>query len=63
MPYNTGDVGSITGQGTKIPHATKKLSLHATNTEPVHVTTYRVHMPHQKFLHDTWKILYAATKT
>ena len=29
-----GDRGSIPGQGTKIPHATGQLSLHATTTEP-----------------------------
>ena len=25
-PYNAGDVGSISGQGTKIPHAVGQLS-------------------------------------
>ena len=30
LPSNTGDVGSIPGWGTKIPHATGQLSLHAT---------------------------------
>ena len=29
-PSNVGDVGSIPGWGTKIPHATEGLSLHAT---------------------------------
>ena len=32
-PYNAGDVGSIPGQGTKIPHAVGQLSLRATTTE------------------------------
>ena len=32
-PHNAGDVGSIPGQGTKIPHAEGQLSLHATTTE------------------------------
>ena len=32
---NAGDTGSIPGQGTKIPHATGKLSLSAANTEPM----------------------------
>ena len=32
-PSNAGDVGSIPGQGTKIPHATGQLSLSATTTE------------------------------
>ena len=30
---NTGDKGSIPGQGTKIPHAEGQLSLHATSRE------------------------------
>ena len=30
LPSNTGDVGSIPGWGTKIPHATGQPSLHAT---------------------------------
>ena len=32
-PSNAGDVGSIPGQGTKIPHAAGKLSPCATTTE------------------------------
>ena len=32
-PFNTGDAGSIPGQGTKIPHATGQLSPSATTTE------------------------------
>ena len=32
-PSNAEDVGSIPGWGTKIPHATGQLSLHATTTE------------------------------
>ena len=35
LPWNAGDIGSIPGQGTKIPHATKQLSLHTTTREPV----------------------------
>ena len=34
LPSNAGDVGSITGQGIKIPHATGQLSPHA--LEPTH---------------------------
>ena len=34
-PSNAGDVGSIPGPGTKIPHAARQLSLHATAREPV----------------------------
>ena len=33
-PSNAGDAGSITGQGTKIPHAAGQLSLRAATTEP-----------------------------
>ena len=32
-PSNAGDMGSIPGQGTKIPHATGQLSPHATTTD------------------------------
>ena len=35
LPWNAGDIGSIPGQGTKIPHATKQLSLHTITREPV----------------------------
>ena len=38
LPYNAGDVGSIPGQGSKIPHATGQLSLHATTTELTHLS-------------------------
>ena len=34
-PCNTGDLGSIPGQETKIPHASEQLSLQATTAEPV----------------------------
>ena len=33
-PANAGDVGSIPGWGTKIPHAVEQLSPWATTTEP-----------------------------
>ena len=40
-PSNAGDVGSIPGRGTKIPHATRQLSPHATTREkPVHHNEY-----------------------
>ena len=32
-PSNAGHMGSIPGQGTKIPHATGQLSPHSTNRE------------------------------
>ena len=34
LPSNTGDLGSIPGQGTKIAHAAGQLSPRATTTEP-----------------------------
>ena len=33
LTYNIGDMGSIPGQGTKIPHAIGQPSLHATTRE------------------------------
>ena len=38
LPYNAGDVRSIPGQGTKIPHAAGQLSLCATTTEPARLS-------------------------
>ena len=35
-PSNAGDMGSISGQGTKIPHAMGQLSLCPATTEPTH---------------------------
>ena len=34
LTYNIGDMGSIPGQGTKIPHAEKQPSLSNATTEP-----------------------------
>ena len=36
-PSNAGDVGSIPGWGTKIPHDAGQLSPCAATTEPVHL--------------------------
>ena len=33
-PSNTGDMGLISGQGTKIPHALEQLSQRTTTKEP-----------------------------
>ena len=41
-PSNAGDVGSLPGRGTKIPHATGQLSLCAATTEPA---CSRAHVP------------------
>ena len=37
LPLNAGDLGSIPGQGTKIPHALEQLSPGSTTTEPKHL--------------------------
>ena len=34
LPCNTGYLGLIPGQGTKIPHASEQLTLHAISIEP-----------------------------
>ena len=36
LPSNAEDMDSITDQGTKISHARRQLSLHATTREPAH---------------------------
>ena len=36
LPCKAGDVGSIPGWGTKIPHALEQLSLCAATPEPTH---------------------------
>ena len=36
LPSNAKDMGSIPGQGTKIPHTAWQVSPHATAPEPVH---------------------------
>ena len=41
-PSNEGDVGSIPGRGSKIPHAAGQLSLHDATTEPM---CSRAHVP------------------
>ena len=40
---NTGDVGSMPGQGTKIAHVSKQLSLPTVTTEPKH-HSQRIHV-------------------
>ena len=36
LPLNAGDLGSIPGQGTKIPHALEQLSPHGQQLESMH---------------------------
>ena len=38
-PCNAGDMGSIPGWGTKIPHAMEQISPQATSTETVSAST------------------------
>ena len=73
-PSNAGDVGSIPGQGARIPHATGHLGPCATTAEPVHS---RARTPQLERLHAATtepvcsgahmpqleKNLHAATKT
>ena len=35
LPYNAGDMGSIPGLGTKIPHSGEQLSRCPTSAEPM----------------------------
>jgi len=35
LPCNAGNIGSIPGRGSKIPHSAEQLSLSSTDTEPV----------------------------
>ena len=50
LPSNTGDMGSIPGQGTTIPHAVGQLSLRTATTEP---TCSRAHAPQLESLSAT----------
>ena len=52
LPCDAGNASLIPGQRTKIPHAERQLSLHATTTEPVCSGT------HEQQLESLW----AATK-
>ena len=56
-PCNSGDVGSIPGQGTKILQATGLLNLCTT------IRDSTCKKKKKKILHDTVKITCAATKT
>ena len=75
LPSNAGDVGSIPGQGTKIPHAAGQLSPCTATTEPTRfgahapqlersrVPQRRAHARQQKIPLAAMKIPRAATKT
>ena len=56
LPSSAGDVGSITGQRTKIPHAAGQLSLCATARESLDASTETQHSP-EKTLRRVYKIL------
>ena len=57
-PCNAGDVGSIPGWGTKLPHAVEQLNLHVTTTEPACSGAQVPQLPSPH----TVKILHAVTK-
>ena len=61
-PSSAGDMGSIPGRGTKIPHATGQLSPRATTRE-MPAPQQRARLLQRKMLHATTKIPCAATKT
>ena len=62
LPCNTGDMGLMPGQGTKIPYAVELLSLSAAITEPM-CHNCRAHVLQQKIPHGARKILHATAKT
>ena len=57
---NTGDMGSIPGQGTKIPHALQQLSLRSGDRKP---QLERVLGSQRTIPQETMKTLNATTKT
>ena len=59
-PSNARNMGSIPGQGIKIPYAAEQLSLHVTTTEHEN-HNHRVWVQ-GKILHDATKIPHTATK-
>ena len=74
LPSNVGDVGSISGRATKIPHVIGQLSPHAKTTEPApqlenpHAATTEparsgAHMPQlERSPHAARRSLHAATR-
>ena len=66
LPSNSGDVGSIPGYETKIPHAAGKLSLHAKATEPAHYGARMLQLErsllHRKIPNAAAEIQHAAAK-
>ena len=55
LPCNAGDVGSIPGQGTKIPQAAEQLSPCPRTTEPTH-HNLKVRTPQSKISPDATKV-------
>lgn len=60
--YCTEEVGSLSGQGTNIPHAVEGLSPCAAINEPVNYNK-RVHVPRQNIPRDAMKTSHVAAKT
>ena len=63
LPSSAGEVGSIPGWGTKIPHAGRAMGPCATTTERTLSHSWGVRVSRAKFLHDVMKIPLAATNT
>ena len=61
LPCNAGDIGSIPGQGTRIPHTEEQLSQRATATEPAHSRAHETR-PLKKPLEGSERSLCGATK-
>ena len=62
LPCNAGDMGSIPGQGTKIPDVLEQLSP-GTTTSDRRCHNWRVRAQQQKISHDSGKITSATTET
>ena len=64
LPCNVGDVGSIPGPGTKIPHAKEQLSPTTESRLSRNLLTPQLesHVPQRKIPQKAMKIPHAATK-
>ena len=63
LPSNAGGMGTIPGQGTKIPHAMGQPLSPCTKLGRLHVTSRDACAPQGKILHAAVKMLQATTKT
>ena len=60
LPFNAGDMGLISGRGTKVPHAAEQLSLHKATTELPYSGAC---LPQLESLHTATKIPRATAET